>query len=346
MDRNPSTYGSWNYETATVLRGLEELYKASDDVRFYNYLKATVDRSITSSGVINPYSMSEYNLDQIKEGSLALYLYEMTGDDRYRTAANTLNRQLAQQPTTREGGYWHKNKYPYQMWLDGLYMAEPFNAQYGAMFNQPDHFEDVVLQLTLIETHVRDANTGLLFHAWDESGNANWADSQGVSPIFWGRAIGWYAMALVDVLDFIPDQNSAQRYEVTAILNRLATAISNVQEPDTGVWWQVIDRANASGNWRESSCTAMFVYTLAKGVRKGYLDDRFLTVAQKGWDGILNTFVTEDRYGNLSLTSTCEGTGVGSSYSYYTGRRALTNDPKGLGPFVLAGVEMEFSANH
>lgn len=341
MGRNPSSYGSWNYETGTVLRGFEELYKVSGDERFFNYVKNTVDAAINSNGTISYYTMSEYNLDQIKEGSLALYLYEETGDERYRIAADTLNRQLANHPTTREGGYWHKNKYPYQMWLDGLYMAEPFNAHYGAMFDQPGHFDDVVLQLTLMETHARDSVTGLLYHGWDESGRASWADAQGRSPIFWGRALGWYAMALVDVLDFIPEQNSEQRSIVIAILNRLAVAISRVQEPDTGVWWQVIDRAGDNGNWRESSSSAMFVYALAKGVRKGYLDESFSSVAQKGWKGILNTFLTEDRRGNLNLTGTCEGTGVGGSYAFYIGRNALNNDPKGLGPFLLAGVEIE-----
>lgn len=342
MNRSPSGYGSWNYETATVLRGFEELYKASGDERFYNYVKATVDRSVNSNGSISPYAMHEYNLDQIKEGSLVLYLYDITGDEQYRIAADTLNKQLEQQPTTSEGGYWHKNKYPGQMWLDGLYMAEPFNAQYGAMFNQPEHFDDAVLQLTVIEKHARDSSTGLLYHGWDESGNAAWANSQGTSPIFWARALGWYAMALVDVLDFLPEQNSEQRSILIAILNRLAVAVEDVQEPESGVWWQVIDRAGANGNWRESSASAMFVYALAKGVRKGYLDDRFSEVAQRGWDGILKTFVTQDRNGDLSLNRTCEGTGVGSSYNFYIGRRALINDPKGLGPFLLAAVEMEF----
>lgn len=344
INRRPSSYGTWNYETATVLRGFEELYKASNDARFYNYLKDTVDRAIDPDGSISSYNISAYNLDQIKEGSPALYLYQVTGDDRYRIAVDTLNRQLAQQPTTGEGGYWHKKKYPYQMWLDGLYMAEPFNAQYGAVFNQPEHFEDVVLQLTLMEKHARDSITGLLYHGWDESGNADWSNAQGTSPIFWGRALGWYAMALVDVLDFIPEQNSAQRSTVVAILKRLATALSKVQEPGVGVWWQVIDSAGKNDNWREASSTAMFVYALAKGVRKGYLDESFSVVARKGWDGILNTFITEDRDGNLNLTGTCEGTGVGGSYEFYTGRRALTNDPKGLGPFLLAAVEIEFSS--
>lgn len=344
MNRNPSAYGSWNYETATVLRGFEHLYKASDDVRFYEYIKDTVDLAIRSDGAINSYNMSEYNLDQIKEGSLALYLYAVTGDDHYRIAADTLNKQLAQQPTTSEGGYWHKNKYSNQMWLDGLYMAQPFNAQYGAMFDQPEHFKDVVLQLRLMESHARDSITGLLYHGWDESGKADWSGTQGTSPIFWSRALGWYAMALVDVLDFLPDQNSEQRSTVIAILNRLATAISKVQEANTGVWWQVIDRAGADGNWQESSSTAMFVYALAKGVRKGYLDASFSAVARKGWDGLLNTFITEDKNSYLNLTGTCEGTGVGSSYDFYIGRRERTNDPKGLGPFLLASVEIEYLA--
>jgi len=343
MNRNSGVYGSWNYETATVLRGFEELYRVTGDDRFYNYIKSTVDNVVSSSGSINRYSMSEYNLDQVKEGSTVLYLYSVTGDQRYRSAAQTLMQQLNNQPRTNDGGNWHKNKYPNQMWLDGLYMAQPFNANYGFVFNQSANFDDVVLQLTLMEDHARDSNSGLLYHGWDESRSASWANpSTGTSPVFWARSLGWYAMALVDVLDFIPKQNIAQRDTILAILNRLVPAVADVQDQASGVWWQVPDKGGQSGNWLESSSTAMFVYAIFKAVRNNYIDASYLSVAENGWNGLLNEFVTTSG-SNLNLTDTCEGTGVGGSYSFYIGRAKKTNDPKGLGPFLLAAVEVELS---
>ncbi len=345
MERNPNTYRSWDYETGTVLRGFELLYKASGDEKYLNYIRASVESQVSANGVISGYSMSDYNVDEVKEGSLVLYLYELTGDERYRAAAASLMQQLDRQPQTSEGGNWHKNKYPDQMWLDGLYMAQPFNAHYGALFDRPDNIDDVVLQLRLMEDHARDPQTGLLYHGWDESRNASWANAQGQSPEFWGRSLGWYAMALVDVLDYIPDSYSAQRTEIVAILQRLAEAMVKVQDPSTGVWWQVPDKAGQSGNWIESSVTAMMSYSLAKAARLGYIDASYADSAKKAWNGLVSEFVTQDWNGTLSLTATCEGTGVGSSYSFYIGRARRSNDPKGLGPFLMAAAEIEFQGS-
>jgi unsaturated rhamnogalacturonyl hydrolase len=343
MLRHPNSYGSWHYETGTVLRGFEMLYKATGDKRYFNYIKSTVDSAISADGSIATYDMLEYNLDLIKEGSLALYLYAKTGDSRYAVAAKTLMTQLKQQPRTSDGGNWHKLKYPTQMWLDGLYMAQPFNVQYGVMFNAPENLKDAVLQFTLMEHHARDRITGLLYHGWDESGVSSWADPvTGTSPEFWGRSLGWYAMALVDVLDFIPRKNYRQRAKVLAILKRLAVAITSVQDSTSNVWWQVINKAGQSGNWQESSVTAMVVYSLAKAIRLGYLKKKkYLAVVKSAWAGLVSEFITENSDGTINLIETCEATGVGPSYDFYIGRRRMVNDPKGVGPFIMAAVEME-----
>lgn len=339
MNRRPESYGGWNYETATVLRGFEELYKATGDEQYLTYLKSTVDRSVGSDGDIAGYSVASYNLDQIKQGSAVLYLYTITGQSRYKLVADSLMDQLDSQPQTSEGGNWHKQKYPDQMWLDGLYMAQPFNARYGVLFDREDNLDDVVKQLTLMEQRTLDEATGLLYHGWDESKRASWADNNGRSPVLWARSIGWYVMALVDVLDHIPLQRTVQREQIIAILNRQIAAIAAVQDNTTGAWWQVPDRPGERGNWLESSATAMFVYTIAKAVRLDYIDADYLNVADRGWAGLVGLFVTGTD--SLSLTDTCEGTGVRSNYSFYAGRDRRTNDPKGLGPFLLAGVEME-----
>lgn len=194
-----------------------------------------------------------------------------------------------------------------------------------------------------MEDHARDSNSGLLYHGWDESRNASWANpSTGTSPEFWARSLGWYMMALVDVLDFIPQENTAQRDTILAILNRLVSAVSDVQDQVSGVWWQVPDKGGQSGNWQESSSTAMFVYAIAKAVRHNYIDPGYLSTVEKGWNGLINEFVTTSG-SNLNLIDTCEGTGVGGSYSFYIGRAKKTNDPKGLGPFLMAAVEVELS---
>ena len=340
MKRKPNVYGGWNYETGTVLRGFEDLYEATGDERLLTYLKSTMDSVVSQTGVINGFKESDYNIDEVKQGTTLLYLYEKTGQERYKQAADALRNQLANHPRTSDGGFWHKKKYPWQMWLDGLYMGEPFYAQYSAMFDEPANFDDVFKQLTLMEKHALDPKTGLLYHAWDESGSSSWADDiTHQSPIFWGRAMGWYVMALVDVLDFLPAERIEQRQVLIAILQRQITALAAFQDDD-GVWWQVIDRVGDSANWQESSASAMYVYAIAKGLRKGYLGQKYTAILDKGWAGLNRVFIVQNSDGTLTLTKTCEGTGAGSTYSFYTSRRSLDNDNKGLGPYLLAGAEM------
>lgn len=336
--RSPNGYGGWNYETATLLRGFEELYKATGDKRYYNYLKTTVDNAVSSKGAISGYSEGEYNIDQIKEGSLALYLYQVTGEEKYKIAAKALRQQLLHHPRTNAGGFWHKKKYAWQMWLDGLYMGQPFYAHYAKLFDEAN-YDDILLQFTEMETHAVDSTTGLLYHAWDEAGKSSWADNKGRSPVFWGRAIGWYLMALVDTLDHIPANYKEHRAELIKILQRQVKAIEAFQDTD-GVWWQVVNKVGEKGNWQESSATAMYVYAIAKGVRKGYLNQAHLPTATKGWAGLNKVFITQNSNGTVSLTNTCNGTGVGGSLSFYYGRGKETNDSKGLGPYILAGVEV------
>ncbi|MBN2215120.1 MAG: glycoside hydrolase family 88 protein [Bacteroidales bacterium] len=341
VQRHPDHYGSWNYETGTVLKGFEDLWRFTDEVKYYNYIKSTVDYVVNNDGIISGYKMSDYNIDQVKEGCSVLLIYKQTGENKYKVAADTLRSQLNKHPRTSEGGFYHKLRYPKQMWLDGLYMGEPFYCEYGKIMNEPANYDDVALQLKLMEKHARDETTGLLYHGWDEDRVQYWADPvTGTSPVFWGRALGWYAMALVDVLDHFPEEH-ADRDSIIQIFQRLAPAIKDFQDPVSKVWWQVIDSINSSGNWKESSASCMFVYALAKGVRMQYLDSSYLEVAKNGYGGIINEFITYNSDSSVNLLNTCEGTGVGGSYDFYAGRGRRINDPKGTGPFIMAGVEIE-----
>jgi unsaturated rhamnogalacturonyl hydrolase len=346
MKWKPSGYGSWDYVTGTVLRGFEELWRVTKDQRYYNYLKKTVDNVVNNDGSINGYRLEDYNLDEIKEGCQLLLLYKETGEDKYRIAADQLRLQLEGHPRTNSGGFWHKKVYPWQMWLDGLYMGSPFYAEYSSLFGFTGDLDDVVHQITEVAYHTYDPDAKLFYHGWDESGFQSWADPvTGASPSFWGRAIGWYAMAIVDVLDYLP-QDHAGRDTVLAIFNRMAEGLALYQDPGEHVWWQVTDQVGRDSNYLESSSSCMFVYALAKGVRLGYLDASYRDVAVSGYQGILDNFIDPNPNGTINLTSTCLTAGLGNgrdgTYKYYTMQTSVvSNDGKAMGPFILASIEME-----
>lgn len=347
MQDHPNHYGNWDYVTGTVLRGFEELWQESGDERYFNYIKSTVDYVVYENGYISDYNISAYNIDEINEGRMLLLLYQTTGQEHYKTAADLLRSQLEDHPRTSEGGFWHKQIYPWQMWLDGLYMGSPFYAEYSLLFDEPEGFDDVVLQHVLMENHSRDSLTGLLYHGWDESMNQEWSDPvTGQSPSFWGRAIGWYAMALVDVLDYIPEDHEG-RDTIISIINRLAEGMFAYQD-ETGTWWQVIDKAGQQDNYLESSVTCMMVYSMAKAIRKGYISNSYLPDVLRAYHGVINEFITFNSDSTINLIQTCTSAGLGGnpyrdgSYDYYVNQTTISvNDGKGLGPFITGSVEIE-----
>ena len=275
-----------------------------------------------------------------------LLLYNVTGKEKYGKAVQTLRKQLQDQPRTKEGGFWHKKVYPNQMWLDGLYMGEPFYAEYAATFHEDTSFNDIARQFMLMEKRSRDAKTGLLYHGYDESRQQKWADkATGVSPNFWARAMGWYGMGLVDVLEKFP-ANHPQKKELISILNRFTDAVVKVQDKKTGLWWDILNMPGKEKNYPEASASSMFVYALAKGVRLGYLPASYLSSAKKGYDGITKNFIkVEDGQTNLYGTVSVSGLGGNpyrdGSYDYYMSEKVVMNDPKGVGAFLLAANEME-----
>jgi unsaturated rhamnogalacturonyl hydrolase len=339
----------WNYEQGVLLKGIEGVWLNTADGKYFRYIQHITDRFINDDGTIRTYRPEEYNIDTVLPGRNLLLLYKVTGQDKYRKAAASLREQLKTHPRTSEGGFWHKKIYPSQMWLDGLYMGEPFYAEYAATFHEDSDFDDIAKQFILMETHARDARTGLLYHGWDESKQQRWADPQtGHSPNFWARAMGWYAVALVDTLDYFP-KDHPKRAELLAILKRLAVAIEKYQEPKSGLWYDVLDKGTEKGNYFEASASSMFVYALAKGVREGYLPASYFKVARKGFEGIKSQFIENREDGGVNLKGTVSVSGLGGnpyrdgSYEYYLSERVVTNDPKGVGVFLMAANEMEMS---
>lgn len=334
----------WTYTHGLVSLAYLKLWKKTGDSRYFDYAKGYVDALIDENGIIKGYEIDKYNIDKINSGKILFLFYKETGDTRYKTAMDTLRKQLKNQPRTESGGFWHKKRYPWQMWLDGIYMGAPFYAAYGLEYNEPENFDDVAHQITLIEEKTRDDKTGLLYHGWDESKQQKWADQvTGCSPNFWGRAMGWYAMALVDVLDFIPEDHS-RRNEIIAVMQRLAEAIVKVQDKETGLWYQVLDQGGREGNYLEGSVSSMFSYSLLKAVKKGYIDKSYLENAFKAYEGILNNLIKTSEEGKITISPVCAVSGLGGnpyrdgSYEYYINERRRDNDPKATGPFIMASM--------
>jgi unsaturated rhamnogalacturonyl hydrolase len=337
----------WNYEQGLMLEALHQMWLSTRDQRYLAFIKGNIDHYVDDSGPIKSYRYEEFNLDYVAVGRALLTLYDATGEKKYKSAADTLRLQLKNQPRTHEGGFWHKQIYPYQMWLDGLFMAEPFYAWYGVKFRERGDFDDIVNQFAFIAKHTREPKTGLLYHAWDESKQQRWANPEtGCSPNFWGRAVGWYSMAIVDVLDFLP-KNHPGRAKLISILKDLSASVMKVQDAKSHLWYQVLDQGSRQGNYLEASASAMFAYAFAKGANKGYLGKSFYTAAQQTFQGIIRNLVSVDANGFVDLHHTCQGAGLGGnpyrdgSYEYYVGERQRTNDMKGYGPFLLAAIELQ-----
>jgi unsaturated rhamnogalacturonyl hydrolase len=339
--------GEWTYEHGMFLNAGFELWQRTNNTRYLTYMKEWLDLFLTEEGRIkdSEYNADEYRLDDILPGRLCIYLFEETGDQRYKTAADQLIDHLKHQPRTSEGGYWHKQIYPYQMWLDGIYMADIFSMQYAQAFHEPEWFDEAVKQVKLISTHAKDSVTGLMYHGWDESKNPVWANPvTGASPAFWGRAIGWYFMALVDCLDYLPEDH-ADRAELVRIFRDLALSVAGYQDKESKLWFQVIDKGDHPGNWVETSCSAMFTYGFAKGYNKGLLDESFHQRAREAFEALIRDYTWYDDNGNLYLDQTVK---VGTlnlkvsrgDFDYYIGGERRINDYKGLGALLYAGLAL------
>jgi len=347
----PGGKAKWDYAAGLFTLSLLQLSDATQNESYRKFAVAATGSLIGPEGAIQGYQRDEYQLDAVNPGKTVLALWRITGDGRYRQAAAILRQQLLTQPRTPDGGFWHKQRYTNQMWLDGIYMAAPFLAEYGKRFGEPAAFDEVAHQLRLIDQHTCDPGSGLNYHGWDATKSQPWANPvTGCSSNFWGRAEGWYAMALVDVLDFFPT-NHPEREKIVATFRKTATGIIKWQDPATGLWWQVMDQGSRPGNYQEATASAMFVYALAKGVNRGYLPREYVPAIEKGYAGIVKSLLQAEAGQGWSLTQCCSVAGLGGSpsngrmrdgsFSYYVGEPVVKNDLKGVGPFILAGIELE-----
>ncbi|MCX4458183.1 glycoside hydrolase family 88 protein [Streptomyces sp. NBC_01728] len=333
----PSTIGGWSYPVGLYLYGQYLTYKRTHDARYLTYIKSYVDRFVSSDGSI---SQSFNSLDSMQAGRLLTILHHETGQDRYRKAALKIRSRLNTYPRTSDGGFWHADtsSRAHQLWSDGVYMVNPFLVEYGKEFGDTTYANDeAAKQLYVYGNHLQVAN-GLLKHAYDESKTASWADpATGLAPEHWCRAVGWYAMAIVNVLDAIPVDHP-RRPQLVGIFRSLAAGLEKSQDQATGRWFQVIDKGGRSDNWTETSCSSMFTYALSRGAQQGYLDPHYASVAQRGYQGVLAR-ISVGSDGRTNLTDISIGTNVGD-YAYYIARDRATNDFHGLGAFLIMNEQL------
>jgi unsaturated rhamnogalacturonyl hydrolase len=334
----------WQYDVAMLAMTIDKLGEI--DQKYSDYMETYFNYFIESDGSVKHYNIKEYNIDRINPAKSLFTLYKRTGKEKYNKAIHQFVTQMEQHPKTKSGGYWHKNIYPNQMWLDGIYMGSPFLAQYAKEYNQPQWFDEVAHQVFLIYEKTLDPETGLLYHAWDESREQRWSNPKtGQSPHFWSRAIGWYLMAIVDILDFLPENHSS-REKMIKILNDEIDALLKVADPATGLWFQVLDHGGRTGNYIEASGSCMYTYAMAKAANKGYIDAKYKTTANQKFNAIVKHLITTDENNNYVLMNVCGGCGLGGnpyrdgSYKYYITEKIVLNDSKGVAPFILAAIEL------
>jgi unsaturated rhamnogalacturonyl hydrolase len=339
----------WDYTVGLFTLSLLKLDERNP--AYFSLATNAVGSLIAADGSVRGYKRDEYQLDALNPGKTAMALYALTGDERYKKCVAMLRAQLDTQPRTFDGGFWHKERYTNQMWLDGIFMGAPFYAEYAKHFNQPKDFDDVAKQFWLVDKHLYNAQTGLLYHGWDAAHTQAWANPKtGASSNYWGRAVGWYAMACVDVLDFLPTNHPA-RPLIIADLKKVSDGIMKWQDADSGLWWQVMDQGKREGNYLEATASTMFVYAMAKGVNHGYLSQKYVPAILKGYNGIVTQLIKTDDKGMVTLTQCCQVAGLGftgskgrprdGSFDYYVSEPIVENDLKGIGPFILDGIEVQ-----
>jgi len=355
MKRNPEAWmidfskaPKWNYCHGLVMQSIQQVWQKSNDAEYFNYVYDYADLMIDNEGSIKTYKPKEYNIDRINTGKILFPILEKTGEPRFRKALILLRDQMKTHPRTTDGSFWHKKVYPHQVWLDGIYMACPFLAEYAREFNEPALFDDVALQITDVHKYLYDKKTGLYYHGWDESRKQKWADPQtGLSPHFWSRSIGWFMMAMVDALDFIPEDHK-QRQEIISIFRDLSESVYKIRDKETGMWYQVTDQAGREGNYLESTGSIMFIYSWIKGAQKGYLDKSYLEKGEDAYSKFIKRFIKEEADGSLSVTDCCAVAGLGGekvyrdgSFQYYISEPVRDNDPKAVGPFIMTSILLD-----
>ena len=345
MKRYPTAkdLGAWGYAKSLYLYGEYLVYKRTHEPRYLQYIKDWIDSHLDANGVVTNTnaqgvtSQIKYdNLDSMLPGNLLLLLYHETRDAKYKLAADRIRQRFDTYPRTKDGGFWHatSKSREWQLWGDGVFMSMPFLVRYGNLFGDSKYTNDeATRQLIIYASHLNDPKTRLMFHAYDESGQSTWADKETKhSPEIWCRAMGWFGMTLIEVLELLP-QNHPSRPRLISQLQQLVDAWARYQDPKTGLWYQVVDKGQDPQNWLETSSSSMYTYVTAMAVDRGYVPKHIQAVAKKGYAGVLSK-ISLEADGMTNLIDICEGTNV-ADLAYYYGRKRSTNDFHGLGAFLI-----------
>ena len=339
----------WNYIDGCMITACLSLYKTTGDEKFLDFSKKFLDYFVKDNGVIETYDPAEYNLDNVNQGKNLFTLYDLTGNQRYRDAIETIRGQLESQPRTKEGNFWHKKIYPNQVWLDGMYMGQPFYMEYETKFDDKKHYDDIFHQFANVVKYMRDPKTGLYYHGYDASKKAFWCDKEtGLSQNFWLRALGWYSMALLDTLSKCePGEEYKAEYDnLKKVFVDLIDSMLKFQD-ESGMWYQLPALGGREPNYLETSGSAIMAYSLLKGVRLGFLPESYRAYGLKAFQGICDRYLKE-KDGHLSLGGICLVAGLGpednrrrdGSFEYYMSEPIVEDDAKGVGPLLLAYTEM------
>lgn len=326
----------WHYHQGVFLCGVDLVFNKTGEQKYFDYIKAYVDHLIDEDGNL---LFARDELDSIQAGLLLFPLYKATGEKKYKLAAERLRHLFPTLNVTNEGGFWHKDKYPYQMWLDGLYMGGPFALHYAKDFNEPQLIDMVIHQEKLMRKYTKNDTTGLYHHGWDEKAQQPWVLPNGKAPEIWGRALGWYGLAVIDMIDLLPEDHP-QKADWIAFIQDYVINLVKYQDQETGLWYQIVDKSNHEDNWLETSASSLFVYVIAKAVLKQYVSANYADAAKKGFDGIINNKIEESPSGDITIKDIVIGTSIGV-YDYYITRERSSNDLHGAGAFIMACMEME-----
>ena len=336
----------WNYIDGCMITALLSLYEYTGEDRYYNFAKSFIDHFVQEDGSIRTYDVKEYNLDNINTASNLFYLYEKSGEEKYKKALDLVRTQLDTMPRTAEGSFWHKDIYPNQVWLDGLYMAEPFYMRYETKFRKMEKCPDVLLQFKNAEKNMKDPNTGLYYHGYDHSREMYWCDKEtGCSPNFWLRALGWFALSLVETENATDETLYYEKRYFGKLLEDLIDALIPYQD-ESGMFYQVVDKKDAEGNYLETSGTALISYAILKAVRQRFISPKYAKVGEKAFDGIVSKYLSKQEDGTLGLGGICLVAGLGGkkkrdgSLAYYFSEPVVENEAKGVAPFLLAYTEI------
>ena len=344
MAREGLLNDKWSYDFGVVWRGMEALHRLTGEEKYFAYIRDALDTMVAEDGAIAGYTLDSQNLDYLCNGRAIIYLWEKTGEEKYLRAARLLRSQIDSQPRTSDGGFWHKKIYPYQMWLDGQHMAIPFYIQSEKLLGGSEAaLEDAANQLILAYRHTLNPETGLPCHGWDEKKAQPWADPEtGRAAHAWGRAVGWYMVALADSLELLPREN--RHYdEVKGIFRELSEKLLSIRQE--GVWLQVLDCPGRAGNYLESSGSCMIAYALMKGARLGLLPAEYALEGQRSFEAIQRQFIGRMRSGEYFVAKCCRGAGLGGnpcrdgSYDYYISEIVSSFDLKATGAFIQAACE-------